>query len=181
MIKKITKVAIFILVLFATLVNAHPARSLIKSAEVVNSKAKTKGTKLIKKYEDYSEIPYLCPADVWTIGFGTTDGITKDHPRITIEQAELLFQNDLIGFKAAINKHVKVELNKNQFAALLSFVYNVGEKQFSKSTLLKKLNANDYLGASKEFPKWKYAKGKVLQGLINRREAERQLFLSEDF
>lgn len=74
---------------------------------------------------------------------------------------------------------VEVPLNQNQFDALASFTYNLGETNLSSSTLLKKLNAKDYTGASNEFLKWNRAGGKVLNGLVRRREAERNLFLKK--
>jgi lysozyme len=73
---------------------------------------------------------------------------------------------------------VKAPINQNQFDALVSFVYNVGAGNFAKSTLLKKLNKADYQGAGDEFLRWNRGGGKVLNGLIRRRDAERSLFLT---
>lgn len=77
-----------------------------------------------------------------------------------------------------LNKIVKVPLTQNQFDALCDLVYNIGSGNFSKSTLLRKLNAKDYTGAAEEFVKWNMAGGKVLSGLTKRREEEKNLFLS---
>jgi lysozyme len=123
---------------------------------------------------------YLCPAGVMTIGFGTTRINGKPvvaNQKVTVDEANLFLDQDLKQFEDAINKLVKIELNQNQFDALASFVYNVGIENFRKSTLLKKLNANDILGAANEFSRWNRAKGKVLAGLTRRRESEKLLFL----
>jgi lysozyme len=75
---------------------------------------------------------------------------------------------------------VKVPLTQNQFDALVDFVFNVGAHNFEKSTLLIKLNKQDYKGAAEEFPRWNRAAGHVLGGLIRRRGAERTLFLTQE-
>ena len=138
---------------------------------------------LIKKFEGFSAKPYLCPAGVPTIGYGSTrdtDGkpITLQHPPITEAQARALLAATLVTYEDAVNRYVKVPLNQNQFDALVDFAYNAGAKNLLTSTLLKKLNAGDYAGASKEFGKWVYGGTKKLNGLVKRREAERQLFIS---
>lgn len=74
---------------------------------------------------------------------------------------------------------MQVYLTANQKAALIDFVYNLGAGAFGSSTLLKKLNAGDYKGAADEFPKWVYAGGRVLGGLVNRRKIERDLFIKD--
>lgn len=76
-----------------------------------------------------------------------------------------------------MNKYVKVRLTQSQFDALVSFVYNVGVEAFRTSTLLRKLNGADYVGAAAEFKRWKMGGGKVLPGLIRRRKREEELFL----
>lgn len=81
-------------------------------------------------------------------------------------------------FEKGVSDLVKVPLNQNQFDALVSFAFNLGLGNLKSSTLLKKLNASDYIGASKEFERWNRAGGKVLNGLTRRRIAERDLFLS---
>lgn len=146
-------------------------------------KASQKCIELIKRFEGFSAKPYLCPAGVPTIGYGSTrdtDGkaITMQHPPITEAQAKALLMATLTTYENAVNRYVKVQLNQNQFDALVDFAYNAGAKNLLTSTLLKKLNAGDYTGASKEFSKWVYGGGKKLNGLVKRREAERQLFIS---
>ena len=133
---------------------------------------------LIKEFEDLYLEAYLCPAGKWTIGYGHTK-TAKPGMKITERGAEELLQHDLAWCEDAVRKNVKVPLTQNQFDALVSFVFNVGEGAFRKSTLLKKLNAGDYEGAANEMPRWKRGGGKVLRGLVRRREAEKKLFLKQ--
>ena len=146
-------------------------------------KISNNGLELIKQFEGLSLKPYLDAVNIPTIGFGSTyyeDGTKvtlKDKP-ITEERATQLLEfiaNKTFGEN--INKVVKVPLNQNQFDALVSFAYNIGNKNFNWSTLLKKLNLSDYEGASSEFLRWNQANGKVLQGLNKRRLKEKELFL----
>ena len=138
-----------------------------------------KGIELIKEFEGLRFKSYLCPAGVWTIGWGHTR-TAKEGQVITIEQAEKLLIADLRDFESTVNAFVKVDLTQNQFDALVSFAFNVGSGAFRGSTLLKKLNSGDYQGASEEFPRWNKADGRVSIGLQKRREKERQLFLLKD-
>lgn len=121
--------------------------------------------------------------DTWTIGWGTTRIAGKPvQPgmRITREQAATYFNHDIAEVERQIATLVKVPLTANQFSALASFVYNLGVGNFQKSTLLKKLNAKDYHGAADEFDRWIYAGGQVLDGLVTRRQREKELFLTPD-
>ena len=146
-------------------------------------KTSQSGINLIKVFEGKRLNAYDDGVGVWTIGFGTIkhpNGVhVKKGDTCTDSQAESYLKNDLVKFENAINKLVKVPLNQNQFDALSSFTYNLGETNLSSSPLLKKLNAKDYTGASNEFLKWNRAGGKVLNGLVRRREAERNLFLKK--
>lgn len=146
-------------------------------------KISNNGIELIKQFEGLSLKPYLDKVNIPTIGFGSTyyeDGRKvklKDKP-ITEERATQLLEfiaNKT--FSENINKVVKVPLNQNQFDALVSFAYNIGNKNFNWSTLLKKLNQSDYEGASLEFGRWNQASGKILSGLVLRRQKEKELFL----
>ena len=146
-------------------------------------KISNNGIELIKQFEGLSLKPYLDKVNIPTIGFGSTyyeDGTKvklKDKP-ITEERATQLLEfiaNKTFGEN--INKVVKVPLNQNQFDALVSFAYNIGNKNFNWSTLLKKLNVSDYEGASLEFGRWNQANGKILNGLVLRRQKEKELFL----
>lgn len=139
------------------------------------------GKKLIKEFEGFRATAYLCPAGVWTVGYGTTringNKVTKD-TRVTTEEAEVFLEQDLKQFEDIINKIVVVELTQNQFDALVAFVYNIGVGNFEKSTLLKKLNIAAYAEAAEQFLRWDKAGGQKLAGLTRRRKAERELFLS---
>ncbi|UUM26289.1 glycoside hydrolase family protein [Acinetobacter colistiniresistens] len=141
------------------------------------------GINLITSFEDEILIAYDDGVGVWTIGFGTTiypNGVkVKRGDVCTAEQAKAFFTYDLKRFEAAVNGAVKVPLTQNQFDALVSLTYNIGENAFKGSTLLKKLNAKDYQGAADQFPQWNKGGGKVLNGLVRRRAAERDLFLKK--
>lgn len=142
------------------------------------------GLNLIKRFEGFSSKPYLCPANIPTIGYGNTfyeDGIrvTLNDEPISEERANELLQfiaNK--NFSYYVSKAVKVPINQNQFDALVSFAYNLGNGSLQQSTLLRKLNESDVLGAADEFLKWNKSGGKILSGLTKRRTAERELFLS---
>jgi len=146
---------------------------------------KTKNIDIILKFEGFESSPYLCPASIPTIGFGSTryaDGTPvklADHSISMDEAIELLYAT-LSTYEDAVNKNVKAPINQNQFDALVSFAYNVGANNFAKSTLLKKLNKADYLGAADELLRWNRGGGKVLKGLVLRRDAERSLFLTPE-
>lgn len=133
---------------------------------------------LIKQYEGFREEAYLCPAGVWTIGYGTTKGVKKGD-KITEEEATKNLLDDIFDAAEAINDLVDCELSQNQYDALCSLIYNIGRNAFKTSTLLRLLNANNYTGASQQFGRWIKADGKDMPGLIRRRKAERELFDKE--
>lgn len=141
-------------------------------------KINSEGLELIKKSEGLVLHSYRDAVGVLTIGYGHTGGV-KEGDNISKEKAEELLRLDLAKFEAGVLSLVKVPLNENQFSSLVSFSYNVGLGNLKTSTLLNKLNKKDYKGASEEFPKWCHAGGRTLQGLVKRRELERQLFLKE--
>jgi lysozyme len=146
----------------------------------MDKKTGTSGKSLIKEFEGFRATAYLCPAGVWTVGYGTTrinGKSVKEHTKITTQEADDLLEQDLKRFEDGIKKLVSVELTQNQFDALVSFVYNLGIGSLQKSTLLKKLNAGHFEEAANEFLKWDKADGKKLSGLTRRRTAERELFL----
>ena len=140
------------------------------------------GVDIICGFEGKRLAAYDDGVGVWTIGFGTTvypNGIkVKKGDTCTEAQAKAYMAHDLKKFEATVNKAVTVQLNQNQFDALVSLAYNIGTNAFSKSTLVKKLNANDIRGAADQFDVWVNAGGKRMQGLVNRRAKEKALFLS---
>lgn len=141
-----------------------------------------KALDLIKRFEGCRLRAYKCPAGVWTIGWGTTriaGKPVKPGLEITQGEADLLLEMDADWHWSQANRSIRDpgELHQCQVDALTSFVFNVGIGAFSRSTLLKKINAGDARGASDEFLKWNKAGGRVLQGLTRRRHAERKLFM----
>jgi lysozyme len=138
----------------------------------------------IKQWEGLRLRSYQDSAGVWTIGYGhTSDGAFKVGPGQTITEAKAteLLRVDLREAEQAIDRGVTVPLSDNQFGALVSFAYNVGNAAFRKSTLLRKLNAGDYDAVPSELAKWNKAGGKVVQGLVNRRAAEAGLWSTGAF
>jgi lysozyme len=138
-------------------------------------------------------VPYLDPVNIWTIGWGHTlrycgrflkGDADRAHVRalypdgITLAQAEILLHADLIDTARDVLAMLAVPVNDNELGALTSFAFNLGTGNLHSSTLLKKLNANDRIGAADQFIRWVRADGKVLQGLVRRRAAERILFLA---
>jgi GH24 family phage-related lysozyme (muramidase) len=139
------------------------------------------GLLLVKTFEGLRLKAYQDAVGIWTIGYGTTRGV-RPGMKITEAEAEKLLQEDLTRFEQAIHEAVNVPLNDNQFSALVSFTYNVGSGALRSSTLLKMLNqGSDVLAVADQFPRWNRAGGKVLAGLTRRRDAERALFLGQDF
>lgn len=134
------------------------------------------GLELIKCFEGFSPVPYLCPAGVWTIGYGSTIGVTKITPAIDKTTAELLLQSQLIRYEKSVNKLITVPLTQNQFDALVSFTYNLGGAALQRSSLRRKLNRREYEQVPTEFLKWVRAGGIKLVGLVKRRKAEGELF-----
>lgn len=138
---------------------------------------------LVKQSEGCELCAYPDPAtrsDPWTIGYGATGrGITKGTVW-TQAQAEADLLSRITDIGARIDALVKVPLTANQKAALADFIYNIGAPQFVASTLLRVLNAGDYAKAADQFPRWNLASGRILPGLVKRRNAERALFLKPD-
>lgn len=130
----------------------------------------------IAKHEGLRTSAYLDPVNVPTICYGATEGVKMGQKK-TVEECNILLEKDVMRFERDVLKLVKVPLTENQLISITSFTYNVGVGNFKSSTLLKRLNACNYQGAANEFIRWKYAKGKVLPGLIKRRADERELFI----
>lgn len=138
-----------------------------------------KGVDLIKHFEGLFLQAYLCPAKVWTIGYGHTglkheDGTVKRGRVITEKEAETLLKHDLSKFENAVKRCVRVPLKQHEFDALVSFHFNTGGLE--KSTLLKCLNSERRHDAAMEFYRWVRAGRKILPGLERRRRAEAMMF-----
>jgi len=132
---------------------------------------------LIKKWEGLRLEAYLCSAGVPTIGYGHTHGISLGMT-CTEDQANQWLIEDILDAHKVIERLVTVSLNDHQLDALTSFVFNLGVTNLQHSTLLKLLNQGKYMEASNQIPRWNRAGGSIIQGLVNRREEERQLFNS---
>ena len=144
------------------------------SVKTINSE----GLRLLQSFEGLYLNAYLDPVNVWTIGWGATEGVHQGMV-ITKAQAEEMLKKELSKFEAAVANAVKVEINDNQHSALVCFSYNVGANALFKSTLLQLLNQGKYQEAADQFLVWDKAGGQALLGLSRRRRAERSLFLSE--
>lgn len=139
------------------------------------------GRRIIKSCESLRLRAYLCPRGKWTIGWGDTGPDVRPGLIITAQEAEQRFNRRLATeFEPGVARLLDVEVTGNQFSALVSFAYNcgLGEDGLGGSTLLRKLNAGDLDGAAREFPRWNRSGGRVLPGLVTRRAAERELFLT---
>lgn len=138
---------------------------------------------LIREFEGFEPKPYLCPAGVPTIGYGSTryeDGtrVRLTDPPITRERADAIMLATLNKeYAPAVERYVQRYLEQHQFDALVDFAYNAGAQNLRTSTLLRKVNAGDMVGAAGEFARWIFANGKMLPGLVRRRKAEADLFL----
>ena len=141
-------------------------------------KTSDKGIDLIKKYEGFRAKAYRCSANVLTIGFGHTLNV-KSTDVITLDEAEHFLRQDVGFAEKEVNRH-NLNINQNQFDALVSFVFNLGVGNFARSTLLRKIksNPNDPT-IRKEFERWIYTGGKVLNGLVRRRKEEADLYFTK--
>jgi len=140
------------------------------------------GIDLIRKWEGCRLTAYQDSVGVWTIGYGLTTaaglGPVQKGMTITQQQADDYLVRALVKYEAAVVRALTRAPNENQFAAMVSLCYNIGPGAFAKSSIAKKFNAGDAAGAADAFRLWNKAGGKVLQGLVNRREDERRLFLT---
>ena len=136
------------------------------------------GITAISDHEGFRDRPYKDVAGFWTIGYGHKLKSGEWWDRITPEFARELLVQDVGIAEDAVNAYVTVPLSQPQFDALVSLAYNIGVGAFKRSTLLQKLNAGDYDGALAQFALWRRAGGQVVQGLVNRRAAEAQMFAS---
>lgn len=153
-----------------------------------------KSIKVIKHHEGVRTTPYQCPALLWTIGVGHV--IDPNHARvplaerkslpipegwnrkISMEEVDDILRKDLATFERGVERFCPVQLTQGQFDALVSFSFNVGLGTLQRSTLRQKVLRGDMEGAAEEFLKYTIGGGKVLKGLVNRRNDERAMFLS---
>lgn len=147
-------------------------------------KISQKGLDLIKKFEGFSAKPYICPAGVPTIGYGATyytngTKVTMSDESISEEWAEQLLSNMVHTYEKGVISLVIPKITQNQFDALVSFAYNVGVTNFRKSTLLRLINKDpNNPEIATQFMKWVRGGGKVINGLIKRRQIESKLYFT---
>lgn len=149
-----------------------------------NLRISREGVDLIKSFEGFFSRAYYCPAGVLTIGYGHTN-LSGVAPKVVVgmtitkDEATRILA-DVLGkvYEPAVKKLVKVRLTQSQYDALVSFVYNCGEANLAKSSLLRKLNTGMYNAVPEELMKWNKGGGKVLNGLTRRREAEGAMWRS---
>ena len=143
-------------------------------------KISAEGLALIKEFEGCELEAYQDAVGVWTIGYGHIKGV-KEGMTITKQQAEEMLLEELVEYENYVLEAVNHQLDQCMFDALVSWTYNLGPSNLNASTMLKVLNAGDYDGVPEQIKRWNKAGGKVLQGLVRRREAEALLFEGKDW
>ena len=143
-------------------------------------KISEEGKALIKKFEGCELEAYLCPAGYGTIGYGHIKS-AKEGKTISQNEADVYLTKDLEEFESYVNGMVKVELEQNEFDALVCWTFNLGPTNLGSSTLLKVLNQNKKNEVPAQIKRWNKAGGEVLEGLIRRREAEALLFQGKEW
>jgi lysozyme len=134
------------------------------------------GIELIKSLEGFRSEPYVCAGGYLTIGYGHKLLPSDSYKIISPEKAQQILENDLRRIERLVLKYINVGINDDQFAALVSFTFNVGAAALQRSTLRQKINYGYYEDGAKEFLKWVYAGGRKIMGLVRRRRLESELF-----
>jgi lysozyme len=143
-------------------------------------KINDKGKALVKRFEGLRLEAYKCPANVWTVGYGSTGPHVKRDMVITPGEAERLLDKDLERFEVGVEAMLcGADTSSDEFSAMVSLAFNIGLGAFATSTLVKRHKMGNHTGAANAFLSWKMAGGRVLAGLLRRREAERRLYLGE--
>lgn len=138
------------------------------------------GKNLIKKFEGCELEAYKCAAGVWTIGYGHIKTAVEGM-KIDQATANELFDEEIVEYENYVNTAVTVPLSQNQFDAIVSWVFNLGNGNLLSSTMLKVINSGDHAGVPAQIKRWNKAGGKVLEGLIRRREAEALLYEGKEW
>lgn len=139
------------------------------------------GLNLIKRFEGFSANPYLCPANIWTIGYGH---VILPYERESLThvdeaQAERLLVQDMHAAEQAVRNLITIPLRQNQFDALVSFTFNLGSGTLQRSTLRRVINRGDEESVAGQWMRFVWAGGRKLSGLVRRREAELALYSSQ--
>lgn len=150
----------------------------LRKAAIAATAAVTLAVGVIMGWEGKKNKAYLDPVNIPTICYGYTHSVRMGDYK-NDDECKTLLHSEVAKIELVINKAVKVPLKEYERAAYISFIYNVGEGTFRKSTLLRRLNAGDHKGACNELLRFSYAKGRKLKGLSNRRSDERKLCLGE--
>ncbi len=131
----------------------------------------------VKRGIEITAIPYVCPAGFWTIGYGHL--CTQDHPPITQDEADAYLTQDLVKAMTATLRYCPVLATEpeGRLAAIVDFAFNLGAGRLQTSTLRRRINRRDWGAAGQELRRWVYGGGKILPGLVRRREAERLLLI----
>jgi len=153
-------------------------RRLRRLRNLMTMKTSQEGIDLIKRFEGCKLESYLCPANIWTVGYGHTGSDVTQGLKISQGTAEILLRQDLGKFEDAVTKYAG-KAHQNQFDAMVSLCYNIGQGNFSKSSVARLHRNGQYTGAAAAFLLWNKGGGKILAGLVNRRKAERNLYLGE--
>ena len=143
-------------------------------------KMSEEGISLIKKFEGCKLEAYLDAVDVPTIAYGRTKDV-KIGDICTQQQAEDWLEEELVEYEGYVNEAVKVELTQPQFDSLVSWTYNLGPSNLNRSSMLRVLNTSDYDNVPEQIMRWNKAGGRVLPGLVRRREAEAEMFKGNDW
>lgn len=131
---------------------------------------------IIRRFEGFRSKPYLCPAGVWTIGFGSTKNVTASHAPVSLQQAEVMMRLDALEAHQTVLKISPVLQSHPLVAcAIADFVYNLGAGRYRASTLRRKVDGEDWQGTREQLSKWVWGGGRKLPGLILRRQVEIQM------
>jgi lysozyme len=128
--------------------------------------------KRVKRGTEITAVPYVCPAGFWTIGYGHL--CAQDHPPITLDEAEAYLAQDLVKALNVTLRYCPVLATapERRLAAIVDFTFNLGAGRLQTSTLRRRINQRDWHNAAQELRRWVYSGGKVLPGLVARRQAE---------
>ncbi len=138
-----------------------------------------KGLALTKSFEGLRLDAYQDSVGVWTVGYGHTGPGLGEGVKVTDAEAEAMLLADLGDAVRCVNRKVTAAILQGQFDAMVDFCFNAGRGNFLQSTLLRKVNAGDFAGAASQFGLWVHAGGEVVPGLVRRRQAEAEMFLSQ--
>ena len=137
--------------------------------------------RIIRAFEGFYATPYVCPAGVWTIGYGATRDrfgrpVSRETPPVDHETADAMLERDVRDSEIAVARLLPVPLTGNQYSALVSFTFNLGSGSLQRSTMRQKILRGDHDEVPAELAKWVRGGGRVLPGLVRRRRAEGVLY-----